>query len=324
MTAAVFERRPKAPKSKIVLEVPSTSVETDSPITNAPFTIEQNENEDVIQISPKKSPRKSRRARTARDSNAKIDEKGLAPIDLNSTPSGASSSMKRNMKGKRAIITPSTTSPNFLTGENANDDDINQVPVRRTLIMPPVRSVSDSSESLKSTSLPPLVELSSFSEDDEDNQKQRIERKALPFSKTKVNSNVRNVYKIINRMTGRLGGNGSGGAIYGELTVTSMQKMINLMKEHMGFDKNSRFIDVGCGLGKPNLHVAQDPGVEFSYGIEMERVRWLLGMHNLNHVLKDAKNKNSDIGHHCIFAHGNINEANTFDPFTHVYMFDIG
>jgi len=70
----------------------------------------------------------------------------------------------------------------------------------------------------------------------------------------------------------------------------SMQKMINLMKEHTGFDSTSRFIDVGSGVGKPNLHVSQDPGVEFSYGIEVEADRWLLSMHSLQGTLEAIGN----------------------------------
>lgn len=51
-------------------------------------------------------------------------------------------------------------------------------------------------------------------------------------------------------------------------------------QEKTGFDKNSSFIDVGAGLGKPNFHVAQDPGVEISYGLELEVVRWELSIAN--------------------------------------------
>ena len=163
-------------------------------------------------------------------------------------------------------------------------------------------------------------------------------KKKLPFGGNKkpieIPDNVQRVYHIVHKHTGSIGGNGSGGAIYGELTTGSMQKMTNLMIEHTGLSKDSRFIDVGCGLGKPNLHVAQYPGVDFSYGIEMEHVRWMLGMANLHQVLKAAKKDKeggkdteegqSKIGHGCYFAHGDITEANFFDPFSHVYMFDIG
>lgn len=147
-----------------------------------------------------------------------------------------------------------------------------------------------------------------------------------------VHENVRKVYKIVRKLTGSLGGNASAGPIYGELTMGSMQKMINLMKEHTGLDADSRFIDVGSGIGKPNLHVAQDPGC-ISIGIEVEESRWLLGMTCLKGMLDAADGErgiNDDlraeqlIGHRCVFEKGDIRQAKKFDPFSHVYMFSIG
>ena len=152
-------------------------------------------------------------------------------------------------------------------------------------------------------------------------------RRRLAFGRSEtidICDNVRLTYKLIRKTTGAIGGNGSFGAIYGELTVGSMQKVINLMKEHCEFGPTSRFIDVGSGIGKPNLHVIQDPGVEFSYGIEMERSRWLLGLACLNSVLKESSGADSTLGYACMFDHGNIKAAKTFDPFTHIYMFSIG
>ena len=143
-----------------------------------------------------------------------------------------------------------------------------------------------------------------------------------------VQENVRQVYKVIRKLSGSIGGNASGGPIYGELTMGSMQKIVNLMKEQSGFSKESRFIDVGSGIGKPNLHVTQDPGVEFSYGIEVDEDRWLLGLNCLKGVLdlskRQGNNYQEEIKHRCIFVHGDIMNAKAFDPFTHVYMFSIG
>jgi hypothetical protein len=145
--------------------------------------------------------------------------------------------------------------------------------------------------------------------------------------------NVRTAYALVRKVSGSVGGNGSFGAIYGELTMGSMQKMIDLMKTHTTFDSSSRFIDVGSGLGKPSIHVAQDPGVEFSYGIEMERSRWMLGMSNLRAIVDAACEQEASrrtvkaeeqLGCRCFFDHGNVKFAKTFDPFTHVYMFSIG
>ena len=144
--------------------------------------------------------------------------------------------------------------------------------------------------------------------------------------------NVDSVYKIVRKLTGNIGGNGYSGPIYGELTKHSMQKMIDLMVKNTGFSSSSRFIDVGSGIGKPNLHVAQFPGVEFSCGVEMEHNRWTLGMTCLKACLhaaveerkKQTTSSDTLLQGNTIFLHNNILEAKTFDPFTHVYMFSIG
>jgi Histone methylation protein DOT1 len=156
-------------------------------------------------------------------------------------------------------------------------------------------------------------------------------------SQIAINSNVRAVYKIINQRTGAIGGNGSFGPIYGELTAGSMQKMVNLMKEHTNFDSTSLFMDIGSGIGKPNLHVSQDPGVEVSLGIECEESRWILSMNCLRGVVDifvdqhkqivqgDCSNDNSRLTTcNCLFIREDVLNVHTFDPFTHVYMFSIG
>jgi len=169
-----------------------------------------------------------------------------------------------------------------------------------------------------------------------DGDKKPAAKKRLIFGKyveqNPVQGNVRLVYATVSKLTGSLGGNGSHGPIYGELTMSSMQKMVNLMKKHTNFDKSSRFIDVGSGIGKPNLHVMQDPGVEFSYGIEVEYDRWILGMTCLRGALgaglaqsyHGCLKEDEKLHHRCYFEHADIRDAKTFDPFTHVYMFSIG
>lgn len=56
-------------------------------------------------------------------------------------------------------------------------------------------------------------------------------------------------------------------------------------------DAQSRFIDVGSGLGKPNFHVAQSPGVRLSVGIELEHIRWQLAMYNLSQTLPEVRDR---------------------------------
>jgi Histone methylation protein DOT1 len=164
---------------------------------------------------------------------------------------------------------------------------------------------------------------------------------------TVVPENVKLVYSIINKLTGGMGGNGSHGPIYGELTMGSMQKMVNAMKVFTDFSSSSRFMDVGSGIGKPSFHVAQDPGVEFSYGVELIKDRWLLSMNCLKQLLNvvtmqqveqsleskvpgvvDDKvtipSDKNHLKHRVFFECGDIQQARTFDPFTHVYMFSVG
>ena len=153
-----------------------------------------------------------------------------------------------------------------------------------------------------------------------------------PKQRVLLPPNVKTVYSIIRSATGSIGGNADGGAIYGETTAFSLQNIINLMKAHANFTSDSRFIDVGSGLGKPNLHVAQDPGVRFSCGIEVNRIRWMLSLNNLLNVLQYRIHQSTSgiineanlLGFNCFFSYGDISMAETFNPFTHVYMFDIG
>lgn len=93
-------------------------------------------------------------------------------------------------------------------------------------------------------------------------------------SKVVVEDRVAHAYKIIQKRTGSLGGNGYNGAIYGEITMISMQRIVDILIKHCGLSDASRFIDVGAGLGKPNFHVAQYPAVRLSIGVELEEIRW--------------------------------------------------
>ena len=279
-----------------------------------------------------------------------LSSKNEAPCEstnttVNANPNtSAKSPLKRSAKApqytndeseRKSPRTPTrqSASASVLSGNNANivTPSTSAISYKKSKGKTGIASTSNARRSLTLDTLNEAASLPTVNESKECESK--VSKKKLPFGgnskSVEIPKHVRSVYHIVHKHTGSVGGNGHGGAIYGELTVGSMQKMVNLMMEHTNLDKESRFIDVGCGLGKPNLHVAQYPGVQFSYGIEMEHVRWMLGVANLSQVLKEAKrrlinNGESDIGHGIYFAHGDITEANYFDPFTHVYMFDIG
>ena len=153
---------------------------------------------------------------------------------------------------------------------------------------------------------------------------------------------VQEVYKILRKTTGNHGGSSSHGPIYGELTAGSMQKMVELMKQHTDLDSSSIFLDVGSGIGKPNFHVANDPGVQVSLGLEVNANRYLLSMNcllatlefatqdiimskkNEMTLVKQQRVKQQLAKQKCMFVHGDIRTVKTFNPFTHVYMFSTG
>lgn len=137
-----------------------------------------------------------------------------------------------------------------------------------------------------------------------------------------VEHEVTEVYKTIRKQTGALGGNAAGGAIYGEITQASFQRIVDYMKDKCELSEASLFLDVGSGLGKPNFHVAIDPGVEVSYGIELEELRWHLSLHNLRSVLQLDVNRSKR--NRTVFSAGDITDAKTLNPFSHIYSFDVG
>ena len=110
--------------------------------------------------------------------------------------------------------------------------------------------------------------------------------------------------------------------MYGEMTIGSFQDIVNFLIVNCDLNELSRFLDVGNGRGKPSIHVAQDPGVQFSCGVEVESLRSSLGLFCLRDVTFAAMTDKS-IGYKCIFKHADATEAITFDPFTHVYIYDV-
>lgn len=90
---------------------------------------------------------------------------------------------------------------------------------------------------------------------------------------------------------------------------------------HAKFGPSSMFIDVGSGLGKPNLHVMDYPGVAFSFGIEQEEGHRFLSLIILYRIVQENHN---ELGYKCMFDLGNIENVQSSDPFTHVYMFSTG
>ena len=131
---------------------------------------------------------------------------------------------------------------------------------------------------------------------------------------------VKQVYSLIRRATGSLGGNtviGTGS--YGEITMCNMQKILDFLIFNCELKKSSKCLDIGSGLGKPNFHFAQVSGVRLSIGVEVDPIRHKLSLVNLNKVLRE---QTSNSPGPIYFANEDVLSFHTFEPFTHIYMFD--
>jgi len=132
---------------------------------------------------------------------------------------------------------------------------------------------------------------------------------------------VKEVYQLVHKATGSIGGNADGGTIYGEISEGSMQKVLNILKDTCGMNQTSSFIDIGAGLGKPNFHAAQ-LNTLLSIGVELNTIRHQLSMQNLARVVNSASEEVNVSGVNFIDA--DITKARSLNPFTHIYQFDLG
>jgi len=135
---------------------------------------------------------------------------------------------------------------------------------------------------------------------------------------------VKKLYRVIQRHTGKISGYGHNCSIYGEITIGSFQRVVNFLKTKLGFDQDSLFLDIGSGLGKPNFHVLLDPGVQYSFGVELEALRYSLSLHNLSHLHEVPELCFTVEKPNIFFSHNDVTEIESFHPFTHVYAFDVG
>ena len=84
-------------------------------------------------------------------------------------------------------------------------------------------------------------------------------------------------------------------------------------------------LEVGSGLGKPTFAFAHELHPFLAFGVESELERWQLSVHNHRRIYEESITPGSHISCNGVwFIRSNILAANTFDPFTHIYQFDIG
>ena len=124
------------------------------------------------------------------------------------------------------------------------------------------------------------------------------------------------IYRCVETAT-PMGGNASFGPIYGELTKKSFQNILAVLVTKCFLTIYDVFIDVGCGRGKPNLHMSKY--VLCSIGIEVVGLRTSLGNVSMERIMRHDPNLSN-----CILQTGDITSAHSLDPFTVVYGYDVG
>jgi Histone methylation protein DOT1 len=130
------------------------------------------------------------------------------------------------------------------------------------------------------------------------------------------------VYKVNKKTLLQLnGGAGHNGGTYGEHTQSSMQCIINALVDFECLNKDSRFLDLGCGLNSPAIHVAQSVGC-YCAGIEVCEVRTYLATSNFMKMLEDSSNDGKLINHRVAILCLDIKELGNINFADFIYMFD--
>lgn len=136
-----------------------------------------------------------------------------------------------------------------------------------------------------------------------------------------VSVRTRKIYTLVNKFVGPMGADGANGPIYGELSIGSMQSVLQSLE--LGSD--STFLDIGAGLGKPNLHAKAEFGVRMSIGIEVVGNRWWQSVSLLKNIrLVDYKDGGENGLDGVFFAHMDATELTHVTGVTHVYSFSLG
>lgn len=152
-------------------------------------------------------------------------------MEAPSTPTGATAKGK-NTKAKAAERSPSPEPAerpeSFSTPTRAKKLVAAQVvtPKAKTLATPRAATDENAGDGYNKITPASLIKKGEFGK--------KGQKPSVP-----LDPRVQKVYKLINKSTGALGGNGYDGAIYGELTMHSMQKVLSANIPYLVVASNS-------------------------------------------------------------------------------------
>ncbi|CAD7695618.1 unnamed protein product [Ostreobium quekettii] len=85
---------------------------------------------------------------------------------------------------------------------------------------------------------------------------------------------VEALYHVMASIENKLGGGEGVVGVYGSITRTGIQAVVQCLVETCGMDEYSRLVDIGAGLGRPLMHAIVHPGVRSSWGVEVDIIKW--------------------------------------------------
>lgn len=131
------------------------------------------------------------------------------------------------------------------------------------------------------------------------------------------------LYNVMTSIENRVGGGEGIEGIYGTLTQTGCQRVMDTMHELCGLQENSILVDIGAGLGRPLLHALFSPGVRKAYGVEVDTVKCAKAAVFCQQTLLEMAQRqcSSTVRQAPEIVQGNIEEATTLDPCTHAFSF---
>jgi hypothetical protein len=129
---------------------------------------------------------------------------------------------------------------------------------------------------------------------------------------------VKELYRQVGRTVfGDLSFSGDGNSVYGEMTQGILQAAFQRINPEGGL-----LLDIGHGRGLPSLQAAVGSNFTHSVGIELQKAFYKDSLENLqkvgsNDTTKAALKK-------CMFLEGDILDAQSLEPFTHVFSHCVG
>ena len=108
------------------------------------------------------------------------------------------------------------------------------------------------------------------------------------------------------------GGEGVVG-LYGSLTTDSMAEVL---ADWPDFNASSILLDVGCGIGRPQMQALVQYGVSCSVGVEMDCIKCNKAVAFIERVAKDAALDASGVR----ILHRSSSKLTTLEPCTHLYL----